>query len=398
MKHVTQVLSFDVLSKLALGAVTIALIRFMPTDEYATLTFAVSGAGLAAQMFSAGFNRIYIVGFERYSLGSKLEAVLALQLLGVVALAIVAAPLAGAFRGVYLAAVVLAGAIVLSEFSKTYYQRELRFARYSGIEVARTAAQGTAIVGLLLVYGDGLEAAAVLWAQSAALVFAFGAALGPVVRWRRLADYPSAGALARAVAAGPYPLLFAYFSVIAVFSQADVMLVRWLADDRVLASYGAALRYYGVLSLALGAVHAVLLPTVQHTPHAAQLEKLFRQHLRLVLIFTPLVVLVIAAAGWFMPWVDLGRYPDSVKAFRVLAVSAAVSFAFSPHVNLLMKMERFGFLVALAVAALSVDFAMLLWLVPRHGAVGAAFATLIASACVTIPIYFESRRLRFKRT
>lgn len=397
MKHLPQVLSFDVLSKLALGAVTIALIRFMPIDEYAALTFAVSGAGLAAQMFSAGFNRIYIVGFERYALGDKLEALLALQLVGVAALAIAGASLAGALKGLYPAAVVLAGAIVLSEFSKTYYQRELRFARYSGIEIGRTAVQGAAVGGLLLAYGDRLEAAAVLWAQSAALAFAFCAALGPVVRWRRLADYCSAGALARALAVGPYPLLFAYFSAIAIFSQADVMMVRWLADDRVLASYGAALRYYGVLSLALGAVHAVLLPTVQNT-RAPQLEMLFRQHLRLVLVFSPLVVLVVVAAGWVMPWVDRGRYPDSITAFRVLAVSAAVSFAFSPHVNLLIKMERFAFLVVLAAAALGVDFAMLLWLVPQHGAVGAAVATLIATAVVTITIYFESRRLGFKRT
>lgn len=397
MKHFAQVLSFDLLSKLALGAITIALIRFMPIDEYAALTFAVSGAGLVAQMFSAGFNRIYIVGFERYALGDKLEALLALQLLGVGALAVVGASLAAALKGLYPAAVVLAGAIVLSEFSKTYYQRELRFARYSGIEVARTAVQGAAVGGLLLAYGERLEAAAVLWAQAAALALAFCVALGPVVRWRRLGDTSSAGALARALAVGPYPLLFAYFSVIAIFSQVDVMMVRWLADDRVLASYGAALRYYGVLSLALGAVHAVLLPTVQNT-RVPQLETLFRQHLRLVLIFSPLVVLVMVAAGWVMPWVDRGRYPDSIAAFRVLAVSAAVSFAFSPHVNLLIKMERFAFLVVLAAAALGVDFAMLLWLVPQHGAVGAAVATLIATAVVTMTIYFESRRLGFKRT
>jgi len=61
-------------------------------------------------------------------------------------------------------------------------------------------------------------------------------------------------------------------------------------------------------------------------------------------------------------------------------------------------MERFAFLVVLAAVALGVDFAMLLWLVPQHGAVGAAVATLIATAVVTMTIYFESRRLGFKRT
>jgi O-antigen/teichoic acid export membrane protein len=397
MKHFAQVLSVDTLAKVALGALTIALIRFMPVKEYAALTFAVSVAGLAAQIFSAGVNRIYIVGFERYALGGRIEALLALQLAGIALLALLALPVAGAFRGLYPAAVVLAGAIMLSEFSKTYYQRELRFVRYSGIEVTRTLLQGAAIGGLLVIYRDRLEAVAVLWAQSVALALAFVAMFRPVVRWGRLVDLPSAGTLARGIAGGPYALLFVYFSVIAVFSQADVMMVRWLADDHVLASYGAALRYYGVLSLALSAVHAVLLPTIQQARASEELGALFGKHFRLVMIYIPLVAFAAAAAGWVMPWVDEGRYPDSVTAFRVLALSAAISFAFSPHVNLLMKLERFRFLVVLVVAALGVNLALLTMLVPRYGATGAAVAVLIAAACVTVPIYFESRRLRLGR-
>ncbi len=397
MRHFVQVLSFDVLAKLALGAVTIALIRFMPVEEYAVLTFAVSAAGLAAQIFSAGVNRIYIVGFDHHALAGKVEALITLQLIGVAAAALVAAPFAGAFRGLYHVVVALAGAMVISEFSKTYYQRELRFARYSGIEIARTAAQAVAVGALLLAYGDALDAASVLWAQVGALTLAFCAALCPVLRWRSLADVPSVGALVRSIAAGPYVLLFAYFSIVAVFSQLDVVMVRWLADDQVLASYGAALRYYALLSLALGAVHAVLLPAIQQARSSQELDGLYAQHFRLVLVFAPAVILAGAAAGWVMPWVDQGRYPDSVAAFRVLAVSAVVSFAFSPHVNILMKLERFRFLVALVALALGVNVVMLLLLVPRYGAIGASVGMLIAAACVTLPIYFESRRLRLQR-
>jgi O-antigen/teichoic acid export membrane protein len=397
MRHFVQVLSFDILAKLALGAVTIALIRFMPVEEYALLTFAVSAAGLAAQIFSAGVNRIYIVGFDRHALADRVEALLALQLIGVAAVALLATPFASSFKGIYHAAAVLAGAMVISEFSKTYYQRELRFARYSGIEIARTAAQGVAVGALLLAFGDGLDAVAVVWAQAGALTLAFCAALCPVLRWRRLANVSSVRALVRDIAAGPYALLFAYFSIVAVFSQLDVVMVRWLADDQVLASYGAALRYYALLSLALGAVHAVLLPAIQQAHSGQELDRLYAQHFRLVLVFAPLVVLAGVLAGWVMPWVDHGRYPDSVTAFRVLAISAVVSFGFSPHVNLLMKLERFRFLVALVALALGVNVVMLLLLVPRYGSIGASVGMLIAAACVTIPIYFESRRLRLQR-
>lgn len=396
MRPFIQVLAFDVLAKLALAAVTIALIRFMPVGEYALLTLAVSAAGLAAQVISAGINRIYIIGYDRYALAGKLEALLAMQVFGVAAVALVAAPLAGAFNGLYPAATALACAMAISEFSKTYYQRELRFAPYSGIEVGRTTAQGIAVAGLLFLYGDTLSAKAVVWAQSAALAIAFGAALSPVLRWRRLADVSSVRELLRDISSGPYVLLFAYFSVIAIFSQVDVMIVRWLGDDQVLASYGAALRYYGLLSLALGAAHAVLLPAIQQARSPREIDRLYAQHFRLVLAFAPVVALVGAAAGWVMPWVDQGRYPESVAAFRVLALSAVVSFAFSPHVNMLLKLERFRFLVVLVTLALGVNVAMLLLLVPRYGAVGASVAVLIAAACVTMPIYFESRRLRLQ--
>ena len=396
MRPFIQVLAFDVLAKLALAAVTIALIRFMPVDEYALLTLAVSAAGLAAHVISAGINRIYIIGYDRHALAGKVEALLMVQVIGVATLALLAAPFAGAFQGLYPAAAALACAMAISEFSKTYYQRELRFANYSGIEIGRTAAQGIAIAGLLLLYGNTLSATAVVWAQFAALSIAFGAALYPAVQWRRLADVSSAKELLRNISSGPYMLLFAYFSVIAMFSQVDVVMVRWLGDDQTLASYGAALRYYGLLSLALSAAHAVLLPAIQQARSPREIDRLYAQHFRLVLAFAPVVALVGAAAGWVMPWVDQGRYPESVTAFRVLALSAVVSFAFSPHVNMLLKLERFRFLVNLVTLALGVNVTMLLWLVPRYGATGASVAVLIAAACVTMPIYFESRRLRLE--
>jgi O-antigen/teichoic acid export membrane protein len=196
------------------------------------------------------------------------------------------------------------------------------------------------------------------------------------------------------VIAGPYAWLVAYFAVLAVFSQVDVLLLKALSDERTLAAYGSALRYYALLSLALGAVHAVLLPAIQRAASQAELDTLYAQHFRLLALFVPAVALAALAAGWILPWIDLGRYPDAVPAFRILAASAVISFAFSPHVNVLLKRERFRFLFLLIVAALAVDIVLNLALIPRFGAAGAAAATLLASACVTVPIFLASRRAR----
>jgi len=395
MKRFVQVLSFDVLAKAVLGLVAVALIRFMPTDQFAAYTLALSVATLAAQVLAGGFNRIYIVGYERLGLADRTEPFLGLQLALVALAGILGLPAAGALEGLYAAVVALAAAIVLSEFSKTYFQRELRFGRYSAIEIGRVIAQAAAIIGLIAVYGGAVKASAVLWIQAAALAGAFLVALGARLAWRRVSALRAWGSLLRGAAAGgPYAYLFAYFGVLAVFSQIDVVLLKLLSEERTLASYGSALRYYALLSLALGAVHAVLLPSIQRAETREALDSLYAQHLRLLVVFIPGVALAALAAGWLLPWIDLGRYPDSVLAFRILAVSAVLSFAFSPHVNLLMKHERFRFLFVLIVIALAVHVLLCLLLIPRFGAPGAAAATLIASACVTVPIFFESRRLK----
>ncbi len=393
MKRFFQVLSFDVLAKVVLGLVSLALIRFMPVEQFAAFTLAVSVATLAAQTLSGGFNRIYVVGYETLSLAGRADAFLGFQLALVAVVVVAGSAAAPALDGLYPAAVALALGIVLSEFAKTYYQRELRFGRYSAIEVGRAAGQALGVGLLIAVYRDSLAAAPVIWIQAAALAMAFVATLASVVRWRSVFDPAAVARIARTVLLGPYGYLLAYFAVLAAFSQIDVLMVKALASEHTLATYGSALRYYGLLSLALGAVHAVLLPAIQRAATAEDLRRLYREHFRLVLLFAPAVALAAWLAGWVLPWVDGGRYPDAVTAFRVLSASAVVSFAFSPHVNLLLKRGRFRFLFGLIVAASAVAVVANLALIPPFGAAGAAFATAIASACVTVPIFFLARHL-----
>lgn len=393
MKRFFQVLSFDVLAKVVLGLVSLALIRYMPVEQFAGFTLAVSVATLAAQALAGGFNRIYVVGFETLSLAGRASAFLGFQLTLVAVVAMAGVLVADALNSLYPAALALALGIVLSEFAKTYYQRELRFGRYSAIEVGRAAGQALGVGLLIVVYRDTLGAAPVIWIQAAALALSFAVALAAVMRWTEVFAPAAIARVARTVLLGPYGYLLAYFAVLAVFSQIDVLMVKALAGEHTLATYGSALRYYGLLSLALGAVHAVLLPAIQRAATAADLRRLYREHFRLVLLFAPAVLLGAWLAGWILPWVDGGRYPDAVAAFRVLAASAIVSFAFSPHVNLLLKRGRFRFLFLLIIAASAVAFAANLVLIPRFGAPGAALGTAIASACANVSFFLLARRL-----
>lgn len=161
----------------------------------------------------------------------------------------------------------------------------------------------------------------------------------------------------------------------------------------MIATYGSAFRYYSILSLALGSVHAVLLPMIQKSSSHQELRHLFAKHRQIVMAFIVVVTFAGWLAGWVIPWIDAGKYPEAVATFRILCVSAVISFAFSPHVNLVMRFERYKFLLCLIVAAFALNVSINLALIPSYGAVGAAIATMISAATVTISIYVESRKL-----
>jgi O-antigen/teichoic acid export membrane protein len=385
MRRFLQVLSADFLAKAVLGLVAVALIRYLDPQVYATYLFGVAAATVAAQTLAASFNRIYIVGYERLALARRAAPFLGMQLAWIGAAAAVGALWRQHFGGAY-------GAAVLLAFAKTFYQQQLRFRRYSAIEIARALMQAAGIAALLAVFSRQIRAEAILQVQAFALLAASVLALSSSIAWPGVFSVGEWKRLSRQIVVGRYGTLLAYFALLAVFSQIDVFMLKLLAAPVVLAAYGAAARYYALLSLALGAVHAVLLPSVQAARGAEQMQALYRRHLTLVLIFAPTVAALAVGSGWLLPWIDGGRYPDSIPAFRILALSSVVSFACSPHVNLLLKLERFDFLLKLLVLASAAALALHGSLIPRYGAVGAAVATLIASAMVTMPIFATARR------
>ena len=242
----------------------------------------------------------------------------------------------------------------------------------------------TAVLGLVLVFTWVRE-------RQCAFVGWWGLAKGRAA-WRA-ASRGEIERVARGLVAGPYGYLFAYFFVLGFFTQADVFMLKILASDDTVAAYGSALRYYAVLSLALGSVHAVLLPMVRHASSRRELEAILDRHGRIALGFAAAVALVGWAAGWAIPWIDAGKYPEAVPTFRILCVSAVISFAFSPHVNLVMRHERFRFLLWLIIAALALHVSASIALIPAHGAAGAAIAMAASAALVTVSIFLLSRRL-----
>ncbi|MCG9059543.1 polysaccharide biosynthesis C-terminal domain-containing protein [Laribacter hongkongensis] len=393
MRAFAQVFSFDLLSKVLLGGLGIVLIRYMPAGEYATYTLLLSLVAVVTQGISATFNRIYILAGEKGA-GDAWPA-LGLQGMLIVLLAALGLPLIASLGVGYGVALALVVANCASEFAKTCYQRELAFARFSLIEISRSALFVAIALLLIWTYGDGVTAYSIVSVQAASLLFVAWFAL----RGRLAGSSASlAGSVQYALrlADRKYLGLFAYFAVVGLFTQADIFMLKIVGDESMLSTYGSAFRYYSILSLALSAVHAVLLPMIQRSGGSADLLAILARHRRLLLLFAGSTALAAWLSGWFIPWIDAGKYPQATATFRVLCISAIISFAFSPHANLLLRYEAFKFLALAVVAALITHVALCFVLIPSHGAVGAAISTAISAALANAAFYLRAHQLTLR--
>lgn len=391
-KALLKVFSFNVAAKLFLGVSGILLIRYMPQADYAKYTIALSIATVVTQTLASSFNSIYIVGYDNLRLEENSNSFLGFQLLCVILLAAIALPLAGR-ASTYWVTLALVVATVASEYSKTCFQRRQDFSRFALVEFLRAAMFFGSLLVLVWIRGQKIEAWQGLALQAACFLIVFFVFSG-VRLDADLFHLKKASRIALKIWEGKYRFLFSYFCILAVFSQLDVFMLKAIASSHQLAAYGAAFRYYTLLSLALASIHAVLLPTIQQLKSSHQLDQLLSKHFKVLFFFALATLLGAWAAGWIIPAIDMGKYPESVTVFRILSVSAILSFALSPHVNLLMRFEDFKFLTILISVALVINLGLNFPLVRTRGAIGAAIATLIAYLVLNGSIFLRARRYR----
>lgn len=395
MKEFARVFSFDLLSKGVLGLISIGLIRYMPASEYARYTFALALLAFTQQSISGTFNRLYILMPERKSAAnSGAPALLSVQLLALCLLTLLGLPFIGNLGLLFFAVVALIFASCLYEYTRTTFQKTLDFTTYSRAELQRVLLVSFLVLLAVIAFGKDISAIVIVCAQTVACLLILWRMTG--ARLRELITIPRITALdelLRSLVSDGKPSLFAYFFLSGIFTQIDIFMLAALSNDITVASYGSAYRYYGVLALALNSAHALLLPMVRQISSRIELDELLLKHHRLLIAFSASMFVVATAAGWFVPLVDGGKYPEAIPVLRILSVSIVISFAFSPHVNLILRYGQYRFLVTLMACAMVVAVASNYLLIPAYGAVGAAFATLVSAALVNGTIYLRSKAL-----
>ena len=397
VRNTLGILVLDVAGKVLVAGAGLLIIRYMAPDLFADLTLSGSVRNFLNGVFAASFNRIYIVGYRRFRVDDSAASLLAAQFVLLAVAGVAFLPFAVALGWLYPFVLGWVFSQAFYDFVRTQHQQRFDFRRFALFEITKSAFFGLGVVALALLRADRMGAAEVILLHAVSMVAAvfvysrseaIGLLRGPKrVLWSHL----------KSMIGTEYKYLFIYTVLLASLAQVDVFMLRARADDLALAAYGSAFQYYALLVLLVSAVQAILLPAVQHAASVSEIDALFRKHRKLLVLTFPLFLFGAWLAGWVLPLVDRGKYPEAVLAFRILAASAFLSLAFSPHATVVMRFEDFRIQAGIAVAVLLGAVALQFALLPRFGPAGAALGVLLSYAVLNGSNYARAGWLLARR-
>jgi O-antigen/teichoic acid export membrane protein len=163
-----------------------------------------------------------------------------------------------------------------------------------------------------------------------------------------------------------------------------LFLVAALLNDVAVAAYGAALRYVSIVIGPVPAMVSVLRVRTAQSDLIDSDEAQVAMMKRWAWQAGPPTAAILGAAAiaaiWVIPWLDGGRYPDSVPVFQVLMVVAFAQLVTLPNSSLLITQQRYTSLAWVNTAAVVVNVVLAVAGAELFGVVGIAASV----AAVTI--------------
>lgn len=143
----------------------------------------------------------------------------------------------------------------------------------------------------------------------------------------------------RSLVSARFVIGYSVFS--ALMPYIPFMIVTWFGDAQVIASYGAAMRYVGIVAMVGAALNAVLLPRIasMHADPKA-LREFVVSFVKRYLSALPLLGLLVLVVCWLIPFVDKGKYPLLPYIFASFSLAQIISIFSAPFVNALLVQRR----------------------------------------------------------
>ena len=204
--------------------------------------------------------------------------------------------------------------------------------------------------------------------------------IGPVSIWR--------GAVSARSIIAQCSLLFAVSAIVLLHSRIDEWMLAAMRDFREVAGYAAAYKLAEVSRTAIRPITMVLFPVFAAAVASAawqQVRSYAKRTLWSVALVSLIVAIcVIAVAPWVVPLLFGAEYSESVAITRVLFLAtpalfiSCVAMLFNSALHLDKQTLKF------AVASVALNFLLNLFIIPRWGAIGAAWSTLVTESLFSV--------------
>lgn len=395
----TAWLVLDKIVKLGIGLVVgVWVARYLGPEQYGALSFAIAFAGLFGPVATLGLDGIVVRDLVREpDPGATLGTSFALKSLAGVVMALAAIATVAIIRPHDLLARTLVGimsaAIVFQAFDciDFWFQAQVQS---RGVVLARTASAlviSIARVGLVL---SAASVVAFAWANLAdaalgavALMAVYGVGASGMRSWR------VSGARAKELLRDSWPLIFSAL-VVMLYMRIDQVMLGEMTDSREVGIYSVAVRLSEIPYILPSSIVSAWLPGIVEA-HKHD-ERLFEERLQRLYNVMAFIGYCVAIPTLFLagPVVRIAFGPAYERAAPMLVV---LSFA-TIFVNL--GIARSAFLTAMnwpkthlatVFAGAVLNVVLNLYLIPRYGGLGAAWASLAAywlaahGACFFMP-------------
>lgn len=394
MKTIFKVFSADMVAKFVAMITTILLIRYMSDTNYATYTIFIASTNIFNQIAISSFGKMYIVDHD--SLEGKESTLLFVEMILSVLIAGVFWLIQPVVRSNIFALVLLMVSTCVFGYARVIYQQQCKFKIYTILEIMRVISFMAMIVGCYYIVNAELSAILVIIFQTVSLVICI-----PFLNKKKtkivLFKKPKFKPFFEYLLQKEQIYLFVYAALMAVLLQIDVLALKTWSTDYNVSAYSSALKYYNMMLLLLNTVNSVLLPKISSEEDYEKIKKMYKQQDIMSFVLLAGIIAAIIIAPYILPIIDGGKYPEAIVVFRILCISAILSFWGSPYNNLLIKEKkyfsiciRFGLGIVVAIVGNYI-------LIPTVGVNGTAIITLTSYGIVNLSSRIHAKMIINKK-
>lgn len=370
-----RILLGNSLAQLLVGTLGVYLVAYLPVEAYAEVALYQSSMMMLVGVVAIPFGRAYLV-----SNGLDLSYVYIFQ--GALYLFFML------FLYVYIDDVyvfsmffIFGFMVLLFEYLKSHYQKNLRFSVCSLLVSTRSAVYVVLVFITFNYLGEVNDYSHVL-AMSAFVSFSLVGVLfyviyGGVPLLQFSDDKKAVDVLKE------YGWLIFYLIFSSIFSQMDFIFLRFYSDVNEVANYGVSFQYYLILIIFMQSFKQVLLPMIKNNEYAT-FAGASMTLIPVYLIYIATLSLILIAFPYWSSYVEAGKYDTTYVVFSILCVSSVFSLVFGGASEFLQARGFFRIMFVYLSISILVNITLNYLLVFNYGAKGVAFSTMVSALLLNL--------------